>query len=167
MGSLSAEDVQAAWILREYLILAASGVDRAAQFMLRDVKTGGGGPFETSGLVTEKGQWKPKPSYYAIATLKNTLTGTKFQRDITTGNSDVLAMHFAGNNRNITAVWCGTDTDKTVPNISLPVPTGRKIATLIRYQTGSLIGISEPLSLSKSGTVTLTVSEKPLFIVWK
>jgi hypothetical protein len=165
-GSLSAEDVQAAWLVREFLLLSASGVDRAAQFMLRDVKTGGGGAFETCGLVTEKGQWKPKPSYYAATTLKAALAGTRFERDIPTGKPDVQAMLFSGNNRNVTAVWSGTDTDKTIMGVNIPAPMGAKTATLIRYKTGSVTGVTEALPL-KNGIVTLTISEKPVFIAWK
>jgi hypothetical protein len=50
--------------------------------------------------------------------------------------------------------------------VNIPAPTGAKTATLIRYKTGSVAGVSEALLL-KNGMVTLTVSEKPVFIIWK
>ena len=94
LGGLSAEEVQGAWLLRSYLALAAARIDRAAMFMFRDVKSDGGGVFETSGMVTEKGHWKPKPSYYYTATLKRRLAGIRYAGDIPSGNKDVLIYRF-------------------------------------------------------------------------
>ncbi len=62
IGDTSVEEVQARWLVRSFLEIAAAGVERAAQYMLRDAAAGNPTKYSTSGLVTEKGQWKPKPS---------------------------------------------------------------------------------------------------------
>src|SRR5690606_7637942 len=84
-GPFSAQEVQAQWLIRTYLILAAAGVDKAQMYMIRDVRDDGG-KFNTSGLVTRKGEWEKKISWYYVYTLKNRLTGLRFQDELDSGN---------------------------------------------------------------------------------
>ncbi len=60
IGNSNREEVQACWIIREYLLLSSTGIERAAQYMLRDVDNDGKTQFETCGLVNEKNDWQPK-----------------------------------------------------------------------------------------------------------
>jgi hypothetical protein len=60
IGATSEEEVQARWLARSFLAIAAAGFDRAAQYMLRDVSPESTTKYDTSGLVTQKGEWKPK-----------------------------------------------------------------------------------------------------------
>lgn len=155
--SMDAQTVQAAWLVRAYLLLSAAGVDRAAMFMLRDVNSTGGGVFETCGMVTQKGEWKPKPSWFWVATLKNRLKGYRFVGDFPTGNPDVMALRFSNGKQDALALWCPTAEDKTVSSFKLPVKASKAMA--VRFATGSTTGAEAPLE-----NLTLNVSEKPTLV---
>jgi len=164
IGPYSGEEVQANWLVRSYLALAAAGVDRAAQFMFRDTKSDGGGVFETCGMVTEKGQWKPKPSYYYIATLKNRLTGMSFAGEIDTGRKDVLAYRFERpGGRSAVAVWRPTSDGGTSTNVKLNI--NMLSASIIHFTTGDSHGEIASDVQTTAGTITLDVFEKPVLIV--
>ncbi|MGC4045271.1 MAG: hypothetical protein QM758_15880 [Armatimonas sp.] len=165
IGSMDAQTVQAAWLLRSYLLLAAAGVDRAAMFMLRDVDSKGGGVFETCGLVTQKGEWKPKVSWFWVATLKNRLKGYSFAGDVPTRDKNVMALQFTSGKDEAIALWCPTSEDKTVANFALPVGMAKK-ADQVTFETGSTTGKTSPLSIA-SGKVRLTVTERPVLVFLK
>ncbi len=163
IGVYSAEEVQAIWLIRSYLALAAAGVDKAAMFMFRDVKSDGGGVFETCGMVTEKGQWKPKPSYFYIATLKKRLAGMRFAGEVASSDKSVLVYHFVNSSGNSAyLVWSPTAIDRKVPRVSFPV--NGKSAEVVEFTAGSMEGKEAPLKLQQR-TITLEVREKPVLIL--
>jgi len=165
IGPFTAEEVQAIWLVRSYLALAAAGVDRAAMFMFRDVKSDGSGVFETSGMVTEKGQWKAKPSYYYIAALKKRLSGMRYAGDIPTGNKDVLIYRFIGPGGNSAAVaWCSTSDGRKVAGVKVPVP-GSSV-TRVDFTNTSTDGVASPVRAT-SGAVTIEASEKPTILLFE
>ena len=82
-GGHTANEVQGMWIARAFLVLAANGLERAHQFMLRDTTEGGWVQFMTSGLVTtmtSSPPWAPKPSWYMVKTLVSALGHMRFAR---------------------------------------------------------------------------------------
>jgi hypothetical protein len=163
IGSFDAEQVQAIWLVRTYLLLAASGVDRAAMFLFRDVKSDDPGVFATCGMVTEKGQWKPKPSYAFIATLKHRLTGLRYAADVASGSPDVRIQRYTGaGGRTVYALWATTSDDRTVSGIRLRLKSER--ATRIDFVAGTLTGKPSPLSVTR-GFATLSVREQPVLII--
>jgi hypothetical protein len=163
IGSYSAEEVQGMWLIRSYMALAAAGVDRAAMFMFRDVKSDGGGVFETSGMVTEKGQWKPKPSYYYIGTLKQRLAGMRFAGEISSGKKDVLIYRFTGEGgKTAYMVWCTAGEDRKVPNVSFSV--NGKTAEQVEFADNSLEGKVSPVTI-KQGQITIEAREKPVIVL--
>jgi len=164
IGSMNAERVQAAWLVRSYLALAAAGVDRAAMFMLRDVKSTDGGVFATCGLVTEKGQWKPKPSWFYLAALKKRLNGLTFDKEIPSGNPDVLVYRFGNSVRQAYVVWCPTSEDKHVKgfNLKLPGKTMSGVLPLIAADDKfHNAGFATPVP---TGVLKLDVSETPTIV---
>lgn len=163
IGPYSQEEVQAQWIVRSYLALAAAGVDRAAQFMLRDVNPADATQFSTSGLVTEKGQWKPKSAWFYVSTLKSRLAGMRFDADVPTGNSKVRAYRFRGQGRTAYVVWCPTSEAAKVSGFRLPV-RGAVRATRVTLEVGKANGNAVPLAV-RAGTVTLAVSERPQMVL--
>jgi hypothetical protein len=155
--------VQAIWLVRSYMALAAAGVDRAAMFMFRDVKSDGGGVFETCGMVTEKGQWKPKPSYFYIATLKRRLAGMRFAGEVPSGIPDVLAYRFAGPaGKSAYVLWRATSNDGRTPGVVLRLKGAA--ATRVEFTAGSLDGTATPLSV-RNGEITLEAREKPVLVL--
>ncbi len=158
--------MEAIWLVRSYLALAAAGVDRAAMFMFRDTKSDGGGVFETSGMVTEKGKWAPKPSYMYIGTLKHRLAGYRFAVEVDSGRKNVLIYRFSGVDKNgqpssAYAVWCPSSEDRTVTNVKLTIGAPR--ATKVDFGTNTMVGNSEVLA-PENGMITLDVTEKPSLI---
>jgi len=165
IGEYSASDVQAIWLLRSYLALAEAGVDRAAMYMFRDVKSTDGGVFATSGMVTEKGQWTPKPSYDYIATLTQRLAGMHFAAEVPSGRPDVSICRFVGAGGNTAyAVWCPTAEDHHVPGIMLHLGSGAKSATRVDFVAGNANGQASPLAVA-NGAVTLEAREKPILVL--
>jgi hypothetical protein len=163
IGSYSSDEIQAIWLVRTYFALAAAGVDRAAMFMFRDVKTGDGGVFNTCGMVTTLPGWQPKPSYYHIATLKHRLAGYHFDSIVESGKPDVLTYRFtAPGGRTAYAVWCSTSEDLHVPDVRIPV-SGRH-AVRVDFVDDSLDGKASPITIT-NGAVTLEAREKPVLIL--
>ena len=132
-------------------------------FMFRDVKSDGGGVFETCGMVTEKGQWKPKPSYFYIATLKKRLAEMRFAGEIASGNANVLIYRFVGaGDRAAYVVWSPTSEDRKIADVSFAL--NGKSAVRIDFTDKSLAGTSALLTI-RQGRVTLEVREKPVLVL--
>ncbi|MFZ4507389.1 MAG: hypothetical protein ACOYON_06810 [Fimbriimonas sp.] len=150
IGAYSAEEVQAAWLVRGFFALAMARVDRATMFMFRDVKVGAPGVFATSGLVTEKGQWTPKPSYRALVTLKSQLRGMRYAGKVSTGNPNVRGIRFVGNGQTAEALWCPTSADTRVAGYQ--VDATRTVDLLS--------GVERKLA----GKATLEIREMPVLV---
>jgi hypothetical protein len=163
VGKMTSEQVQAAWLVRAYFALAAARVDRAPMFMLRDVDSDNGGVFSTCGIVTEKGTWKPKPSWYHLAALRTHLKGMRFGEEIRSGDKDVRIYRFdaAKGKGTAYAVWCTTSEDKRIQGFRLKIPASK--ATHIAFSDTDAKGVLTPLA-AKGGAVTLDVSETPVIV---
>ena len=167
IGANSHEEVQGQWLARSYLELAAAGIDRAAMFMSRDVDPKGTGKFSTSGLVTQKGEWKPKPSWFYVYTLKSRLSGMSFQRELDTKRADVKASLFqnAATKASALAVWCPTSEAKVINKYLLSLPAGTKKAVLVEMRSGEKNGVEKSLAI-RNGAVEVSVSERPILVLW-
>jgi hypothetical protein len=159
--------VQGQWIVRAYLALAAAGVDRAQQFMLRDVNAKNTGKFNSSGLITDKwDQHQPKRSWYYVATLRHVLGETRFDREIASGHDRVRVYRFKSDDatpRTAYAVWCPTANQEEVKAFALPLPGASK-ATLVMLEPDSTTGRETQL-LFDNNRITIDVTERPVFIV--
>lgn len=165
IGATSAEEVQARWIIRSYLAIAAAGVDRAAQYMLRDVNPQDATQYSTSGLVTQKGEWTPKPAWYYTYTLKNRLAGMRFAGEAGSGNPKVTLYKFRSDRGNgAYVVWCPTAENATVDNFRLSGLAPAKRATRVEFATGQTNGTASPLPITNNG-VTVNVSERPVIVL--
>jgi hypothetical protein len=168
IGSYTAQQVQGIWLVRSYLALAAAGIDRASMFMFRDTAAAADwGVFATSGMVTQKGEWTPKPSYYYIATLKNRLSGMRFSADVTPVDlkaKNILVYQFvAASGKTADVVWCGTSSDAQQAGISIPVKSAKR-ATLVDFTDDSTAGKATPVDVNNAA-VTITVREKPVILM--
>lgn len=167
IGSFPAEEVQGQWLVRSYLELAASGIDRAVMYMIRDHATGNGEKYATSGLVSDKESGhKPRTSWYYVYTLKNTLSGTRFVREVPSGNALVRVYQFRhkGKNRDVFAVWCPTSNQTGVKNFPLPVGSPDKKVSVVTLVSGKTEGRPAPLAI-QDNKVSVSVSETPVFVV--
>ncbi|HEV7298422.1 MAG TPA: hypothetical protein VGN72_03590 [Tepidisphaeraceae bacterium] len=168
IGDDDTEEVQGRWLLRSYLAIAAGGVDRAAQYMLRDVvavKKDVGGKYGTSGLTGVKGDWTPKSSWYYTYTFKSRLTGMRFDGDVASGNENVWIYRFrADDGRGAYVAWCPTSDDRTVDDFALTNLGPATTATLVEFVKGEINGKEQPLNLENRG-LTLNVSERPVIVL--
>lgn len=166
IGSFSNEEVQAQWLVRSYLALAAAGVDRAQQFMLRDVDAQNPGKFNTCGLTSTKATGhQPKRSWYYVVTLRHILSGTRFDREIDSGDERVRIYRFRTDDTSpsVYAIWCPTANQEEVRGFSLPLPdaTGAMLLTL---QPDSIMGQETQLHFDNS-RIVIDISERPVFVV--
>ncbi len=168
-ANFSAEEVQAQWLVRSYLALAAAGVDRAAMYMLRDVDPASTTQFSSSGLVTEKGAWKPKISWYYVYALKNRLAGMRFMGEPVSGKPNISIYKFKsvkvvnGKTGGAYAVWCPTS-NGTEEKITLTLAGKPTSATLVTLSPTDTKGTATPLRIT-NGKVTLDASERPIFVL--
>lgn len=170
IAGATAEEVQGRWIARAWLELAAAGVDRAHQYMMRDVMAPGTAgadvKFNTSGLVGPKGDWTPRHSWYYQATLRQRLRGLHYHDDLPLADPELRAYRFADAEGRVRAyaVWSGTANGRSVPAVSLPLPAGTTRATRVVLAKGELGGVLGELSVA-GGQVTLPVDEKPTLVL--
>ncbi|MBO9608178.1 MAG: fibronectin type III domain-containing protein, partial [Paenibacillaceae bacterium] len=166
IGTKSQEGVQADWLVRSYLAAAASGLDRAYAYFLRDANPGSTTKYDTAGLVKGKGDWSPKVSWYYVYTLRNTLGNMRYLAEQSSSTNNLLIYKFknATGNGGAYAVWLGTSNGGTVANYSLSLSGSPTSATKVTMAAGYTDGVSTPLAIS-GGTVTVNVSETPIFIV--
>ncbi|WP_257656782.1 hypothetical protein [Parapedobacter lycopersici] len=164
IGQFDRQEVQAQWLLRAYLAFAAAGVDRAQMYMLRDVDPNNPQWFSTSGLVTQKGEWTPKKSWYYVYTMKNTLTNMQFAGEVKANDDNILIYKFkdTSSDRGVYAIWAKTSRGYTATNYVLPIK-GAKTAQAIEPTPNSTDGKHTTLAVANE-TVQINVSEKPLFI---
>ncbi len=167
IGPYDANEVQAQWLVRSYLALAASGVDRAAMYMLRDVDPASTTQFSSSGLVTQKGAWTPKPAWWYVATLKNRLAGMRWAGEQPSGDPNVRVYKFksALGPGGAYAVWRPTSDGAAATGYRLVLPAKATRATRITLTTGRATGEAAPLSLAAGNKATLAVSERPLLVL--
>jgi hypothetical protein len=171
IAGMTAEETQARWIVRGWLELAAAGVDRGHQYMLRDVlapgSTGGEVKYTTSGLVGPKGNWAPRTSWYYQATLRQRLRGLRYHDSLTLEDPQLRASRFvdAEDRVRALAVWSATSTGRTVSGIRLPVPAGVTRATQVEFAPGQLAGIASELPVA-AGSVTVEAGEKPVLVLF-
>ena len=167
--------VQAMWLVREYLLLSSIGVDRAAMYMSRDC-----GPEETavgkygsSGLVRFPIEITPnnviqgnkKDSFYYIYTLKETLKDCTFAGEVESSNANVRIFKYVTDESKAKyAVWCVTSDGTKVPGYYLPVGEGE--FKLVEFGFERYNGKQTDLE-NNGGKVTINVSECPVFVVEK
>ena len=170
IGSYDQQEVQAQWIVRSYLEIAAAGFDKAVMFELRDACTGDiCGLYQSSGLIEsiDAGE-QPKKSWYALGTYLNILGEMSFDADLSpcqnfACNTDCPRVyrfvHPTDLNQRVYAVWSPSSCGKTFShNLNLE---GASSAVLVEMKEGSLMG---EMSALTGSSVNVAVSESPVFI---
>lgn len=162
---LDGKEVQGRWLVREYLILAAAGVDRSQQFMMPDSGSGGSGRFESCGMI-EMGTKERKPSWYYVGTMNYWLETTKFENELETGKDDMLAYQFKEKDTEdrAIAIWCTTSNNQVVDGYELTLPEGTNYAYVVSLEDKAKTGVVESLTIT-DGKVSVDVSEKPIFVL--
>lgn len=158
------QEAQGDWLIRSYLLSFAAGIDRSSMYMLRDAGWAGSpGSYATSGLVTEKGAWTKKPSWYYVYTLKETLEGYVFDKVIEESNNKyVYRFKKEGTTEYVYAIWSPTSNGSSYQD-SLEIGQASTKATLTTMQDGVFDGKRTRLTI-QNGKVKIPVSESPVFV---
>lgn len=168
--------LQAQWIARSFLEIAAAGFDRAYVHDLSDhADFGNPGAWDTqTGLVTADGT--PKLSWYFVYSLKNILGKRNYAGEIVKDSCGVADFmdscgtvtcpriyKFAkGACDTIYAIWSPSAKGCAFQH-ELELPCGAKDATAIKLVEGSTYGLEMPLNVVNS-KVVIDVSETPIFV---
>lgn len=164
-GGFSQQEIQAQWIVRTFLIMSSAGVDRAAQFMLRDVDPGPESRFTDSGLTLAASEgYEEKTSWYYVYSLKNILKDMNFYQVIQEDNA-AYVYHFKNRagDKDIYALWKPT-TSGTYSSYSLEIPEDPNVLEIIELTDGSVNGTATRLD-NKAYLTDIEISERPLFIL--
>ncbi len=167
IGSFSREEVQAQWIVRSYLELAASGIDRAAMYMLRDVDPHDPTQYSTSGLTEcQDSSWRPKASWFYVSALRNRLWGMVYDQEVEIKGQKVKAYRFTMPNGRQSAyvLWSPTSEAVELNGVQLPLLEGEKKAGLVRMKKGDVDGQWSDLTVL-DGQVMVDVGERPVIIM--
>jgi len=173
IGSNSAEVVQGQWLVRSFIALMASGLDRAFLFVSRDNCTGddtkcpdNAVQFSTSGIMTEKGSEAPKAAWYFLATFRARLGAMRYLGSEDSGNAHVSIAKFydAAANQGAYVVWAPTSTAQVVKGYALALSGSLSAARLVTLADKSETGVEQALTLT-SGAATLDVSETPSLVL--
>jgi hypothetical protein len=150
---------QAQYLVRSFLIFSALDVDRAYIYYYDDEDA----PtlHASSGLTRH---FTPKPSFYAVSHLYDTLGNYRFARAVKQEAANLYVYEYQrGTNSKdrIWAVWSPTGT-KREAEVSLPAPAGR----IVRAEQMPLqAGKAKPAAYRvQDGKVALTVGETPVYL---
>ena len=122
---------------------------------------------KTKEVVTIEDKMEAKDGYYYMYTLKNAIGDMRFVKEIYSGNEDVWVYEFAdGKGKVGYAVWCPTSNGTVVENFKLTIDGSQ--ATLIESDSKNkdIDGVSTNLQITDN-TVTITVSENPVYVIVK
>lgn len=174
IGNMSAEEVQAAWLVRSLFAIAAGGADGAQMFMMADVNSNQPFRFSSSGLVTDKTSFfQPKASWYIYHTLTNTIANLFIcnRTDdevanvaIATLASDCTSSNAAGSTE-VWVIWSPTSTDRIVAEYSLDV-TGAtsSTATIMTLQDKEPLGVNSTVPITAGRLVLHQITEMPTVV---
>ncbi|AEV33858.1 hypothetical protein Oweho_2900 [Owenweeksia hongkongensis DSM 17368] len=166
IGQNDVYEVQAQWLIRSYLEMAAAGIDRAHVYFFADLNALNPNKFNSSGLVNEKWNgYQPKTSWYYIYAMKKALKGYRFGQEIASGDPSVNVYRFDNDSTStsVYAAWCNTSTDKRVNNFNINVGNALG-ATLMQFAKTDTICTEAGLQIGTNANVTVNLSERPIFI---
>jgi hypothetical protein len=169
IGNNSREETQGRWIVRTYLELAASGIDKAILYKLsndeQDNNTGN--TYGSSGITSKKSMgYIPKPAWYYVSTLKNNLNGFRFYKEIQSGNNNISVYQFKHDSTSALAytIWSPTSTDQIISNYQLQIPLDYSYAKQIQFENGLINGLKTDCNIINN-KINLTITEKPIIII--
>jgi len=173
IGSADAQAVQGQWLVRSFLALMASGIDRAFLFVSRDNCTGSASAcptndvqFSTSGVLTQKGDEQPKTAWYYLATVRARLGTMRYAGTAQSGkpNLDIARFYDPATNRGAYVLWMATSDGAVSNGYALALPGAISSATTVTLTAGSSSGTATPAALSNH-TVGVNVGETPTLVL--
>ena len=143
---------------RTYLLAVGADVDRMTKFQLRDE---GEGVYYNSGLTTGKGEWSKKLAWYYTACMTSALKNADFSKDASKDGVMDYVFTDRKTGDTIHCLWSPTNEDKVVKGYTL---SAGKAGYAYQTTPGTYAeGVTKALAV-KDGSVTLDVSETPVFV---
>lgn len=149
------EQTQAAYLVRAYAMALSRGVEK---FFWYDFMNDGTDPAYNEnnfGIIRNDhdamGRWVPKPAYVAYAVMARQLTGATFQRQEDLGDG-VFSMVFGKGGKTVRVLWSTQ-------------PTTVEVSTDRAVTVADLTGDQKSYSPGPGGTVALSVSGDPVYVV--
>lgn len=158
------EEIQAQWIIRTYLLLSSLGVDRAAQFMIRDTDSESESRWTDCGLTLSKEEaYLAKTSWYYVYSLKNILKDLYFDQVINESPEAYVYRYVNESGDQYTyALWNpGGNGSSSVYDLALPADFD--FQNQIQLTDGSIEGSASPLEASASH-LSFELTETPIFV---
>jgi hypothetical protein len=159
------QEIQAQWIVRTYLILSSVGVNRAAQFMIRDADPGSQPRWSDCGLtLSDSENYLPKTSWYYVYSLKNIMKGFYFDT-VVQESPEAYVYRFVNESGDqyTYALWSPSGNGST-SQYQLEIPSEFKFRNKVQLTDGSIQGSITPIE-SSSNKLELELSETPVFLV--
>jgi len=153
VGSNDELEMQGRWLVRGFLEVAASGFDKAHQFMLRDIWDSSPGVFSTSGMVHDKfdtlsAKYAKKPSWWYVNTLNKRLRDFRFEADESSAGIRIYRFSHANAPDSVAyAVW---SPDDAAAAATVAVPTLLGSGIRVTLAEGQALGT---VSTVAGGTV--------------
>ena len=156
----NSDEQQAQYIVRSYLVFSEMDIDKAYLYFFNDSDD----PqlHGSSGLTRD---YKPKPSFYAVAHLQKTLGDFRFDRALLRDQGAVYAFQFRSvknTNRYIWVVWSPTGSNRTA-DVALPNPKG-KVIQAERMPLSADDAEQVPFKVGSNGQINLTIGERPIYL---
>ncbi len=154
----STELQQAEWIVRGFLVLSATAVDRAYLFFFNDEDE----PHVhgSSGLTRN---FQPKPSYYALSHLQATLGSYRFARAIRDDPSDCFVYEYQSGDSPDHRIWVVWKPQGPEKEITLAVPgSGIGKAERMPLQAGPAESVQ--WTEGPPGSIKLQAGEAPIYL---
>ena len=173
IGSADAQAVQGQWLVRTFLALMGSGIDRAFLFVSRDNCTGSASAcpgndvqFSTSGVLTQKGDEQPKTAWYYLATVRARLGTMRYAGTAPSGkpNLSIARFYNTATNQGAYVLWMATSDGSVSNDYALALPGAISSATTVALTAGSASGTATPAAVSNHA-VTLNVGETPTLLL--
>jgi hypothetical protein len=160
---ITMEEIQGQWLVREYLIGAAVGLDRMMMFLANDLKNYPHGVYGKCGFITVNEEYKP--SWFYVKTLKHALSGMLFHMEMDSGNEKVWVYQFKNpeTRQGAYVLWCPTSDGTTVAGFELQLNDQSRVSELIVMKDKEEFGVTEQLKISNH-RVKVDVNERPVII---
>ncbi|WP_417612183.1 hypothetical protein [Owenweeksia hongkongensis] len=166
IGDNDVFEVQAQWLVRSYLEIAAAGLDRAHIYFFADLNSKNPNKFNSSGIVNEKwNKFQPKISWHYIYCMKNALTGYRFASEISSNHPDVNIYKFEKDDDAscIYVAWCKTSLDKKISNYQLDIEEDKGVQ-ILELSSTERYATETDAKCDSEGNILLNLSERPVLI---
>jgi endoglucanase len=160
IGSKSAEQTQADWILRTILLHLRNGVDRVFLYQTYDYNPKLAGKFSSSGLLNVNMTRKPAADY--LVQVNRLMGNYEFDKILSDSSSPVIAESYRLGAKKIYILTKPTEDGSSVwYDLSLP---GVKRAMIYKPLVGSEVMSNKTVSVT-NGKLAISVSETPTFLL--